>query len=174
MMEVLKLMMRKSDLLGTSNTNQYNSDRLPLIHLDQLPKILICKCAKCLWFDDPFLHVATFPNDGNGITGLFNLRKSVCCSDHAFKLNQWLMAMNEYERPINWLNQMKNRKKNVFSPMCSTTHECLSFIINLTFDRHIIFSFINTSATFNHKVLPPSFQLRNQSNESRHIFLLFD
>lgn len=43
MMEVLKLMMRKSDLLGSSNTNQYNSDRLPLIHLDQLPKILICK-----------------------------------------------------------------------------------------------------------------------------------
>lgn len=43
MMEVLKLMMRKSDILA-SNTNPYNSDRLPLIHLDQLPKILICKC----------------------------------------------------------------------------------------------------------------------------------
>lgn len=44
-MELLKLMMRKSDLLNTSNSNQYNSDRLPLIHLDQLPKILICKCG---------------------------------------------------------------------------------------------------------------------------------
>lgn len=49
MMEVLKLMMRKSDLLGSSNANQYNSDRLPLIHLDQLPKILICKCLNDQW-----------------------------------------------------------------------------------------------------------------------------
>lgn len=42
-MEVLKLMMRKSDIIPSNTNNQYNSDRLPLIHLDQLPKILICK-----------------------------------------------------------------------------------------------------------------------------------
>lgn len=35
--------MHKSDILGSNTNNIYNSDRVPLIHLDQLPKILICK-----------------------------------------------------------------------------------------------------------------------------------
>lgn len=35
--------MHKSDLIGSNSNNLYNSDRVPLIHLDQLPKILICK-----------------------------------------------------------------------------------------------------------------------------------
>ncbi len=39
-MEVLKLMMRNSDLL---NAHTYSNDRLPAIHLDHLPKILLCK-----------------------------------------------------------------------------------------------------------------------------------
>lgn len=65
MMEVLKLMMRKSDLLGTSNTNQYNSDRLPLIHLDQLPKILICKCANAKWINDDKLYRISFEKNNN-------------------------------------------------------------------------------------------------------------
>lgn len=39
-MEVLKLMMRNSDLL---NAHTYSNDGLPAIHLDHLPKILLCK-----------------------------------------------------------------------------------------------------------------------------------
>lgn len=39
-MEVLKLMMRNSDLL---NAHTFSNDRLPAIHLDHLPKILLCK-----------------------------------------------------------------------------------------------------------------------------------
>lgn len=38
--------MHKSDILGSNTNNIYNSDRVPLIHLDQLPKILICKFNK--------------------------------------------------------------------------------------------------------------------------------
>lgn len=35
--------MHKGDILSSNTNNLYNSDRVPLIHLDQLPKILICK-----------------------------------------------------------------------------------------------------------------------------------
>lgn len=39
--------MHKSDLLSSNTNSLYNSDRVPLIHLDQLPKILICKWLVC-------------------------------------------------------------------------------------------------------------------------------
>lgn len=41
-MELLKLMMYKSDLLSSVNNN-CEDDRVPPIHLDQLPDFLICK-----------------------------------------------------------------------------------------------------------------------------------
>lgn len=45
--------MHKSELLSSNTNNLYNSDRVPLIHLDQLPKILICKCNNNnLWLLD--------------------------------------------------------------------------------------------------------------------------
>lgn len=37
--------MHKGDILSSNTNNLYNSDRVPLIHLDQLPKILICKLS---------------------------------------------------------------------------------------------------------------------------------
>lgn len=50
-MEVLKLMMRNSDLLNAHQT--YSNDRLPAIHLDHLPKILLCEFERdeIIWFD---------------------------------------------------------------------------------------------------------------------------
>lgn len=44
-MEVLKLMMRKSDLF---DCHSYSNDRVPPIHLEHLPKILLCKWK--LWY----------------------------------------------------------------------------------------------------------------------------
>lgn len=39
-MEILKLMMRNSDLLSA---HTYSNDRVPPIHLENLPKILLCE-----------------------------------------------------------------------------------------------------------------------------------
>lgn len=47
-MELLKLMMYKSDLLSSVNNN-CEDDRVPPIHLDQLPDFLICKSLYRLW-----------------------------------------------------------------------------------------------------------------------------
>ncbi|XP_031636029.1 LIM/homeobox protein Lhx3 [Contarinia nasturtii] len=39
--------MHKSDIISSNTNNLYNSDRVPLIHLDQLPKILISTIPRC-------------------------------------------------------------------------------------------------------------------------------